>query len=291
MNNVTYVPSVTIANAPANIVITDASNNTLTSGTNYTYSNGVVTFLTELTSNLTITAVGGGNGGTWDAPVRDTTTTTYNPADVPIGTTLYEGISGQPQVTKDYSGNITRFKYTNTGTNGVSTSTPINTGVLAFDGNDFTVTLEAKLPYSTKTLNPILVLSQRVGSTVEGVVLYNHYSNRYYTTLTGTIKGSSAVKVNGFRIQAYSGGSLTNPHSLIYPNNGANESNKYYVGFTSSETPTVKIVLTSINNQIDVKVYDTSNNVIGQLYNNYKYTITGLQSSGITVELGHWENN
>ena len=140
MNNVTYTPTVTIDSSPSNITITDSSSNTLVSGTDYTYSNGVVTFLTEITSDLTITASNGsgGNGGTWATPVEDTTTIAYDPSNVPVGTTLYSGVDGAPKVTKDENGNITDFEFTDVSTSNpltISSTDTVETGFIPFDGS------------------------------------------------------------------------------------------------------------------------------------------------------------
>ena len=149
MNNVTYIPSVTIANAPASITITDASNNTLISGTNYTYSNGVVTFLTEITSNLTITAASSGGG----TPVEDTTTTTYDPDNVPANSTIvYTAIDGAPQVSTDANGKITSFEFTNISSSNpvtVTSNNNIETGFIPFDGSsNWELTMRYKWKWS-----------------------------------------------------------------------------------------------------------------------------------------------
>ena len=62
MNSTIYAPTVTILNSPSTITIKDSSNNTLVSGTDYSYSSGVVTFLSTITSDLTITASSGSSG-------------------------------------------------------------------------------------------------------------------------------------------------------------------------------------------------------------------------------------
>ncbi len=54
MNSNTYTPTVSIYNSPGDITITKASGPALVLNTDYTYSNGVVTFLTELTEDIVI---------------------------------------------------------------------------------------------------------------------------------------------------------------------------------------------------------------------------------------------
>ena len=79
---------------------------------------------------------GGNNGGTWSNPVIDSSTTTYDPSNIQEGTTKFESVPGQPQVTADRSGKITRFEYMNTGTGIAIPTGGVDTGVLAFDGSD-----------------------------------------------------------------------------------------------------------------------------------------------------------
>ena len=54
MNNNTYTSSVTLSDPPEKIKITTSSGTTLVENTDYTYLNGVVTFLTELTEDIVI---------------------------------------------------------------------------------------------------------------------------------------------------------------------------------------------------------------------------------------------
>ena len=59
----TYNPSVDLGSYSGSFTITDSDNNTLTLGTDYTYSNGIITFLNNLTADeYTITAISSGSG-------------------------------------------------------------------------------------------------------------------------------------------------------------------------------------------------------------------------------------
>ena len=198
MNNVTYVPSVTIANAPSTIVITDGSNNTLTSGTDYTYSNGVVTFLTEIASNLTITAAGGTTivSGNYDL--------TYL-ASATDGTYKFEDVDGEPEVTVE-NGKITSFEYTNTGT-GVqftSSSNTIDTGILAFDGSGFEIDMVYTMDTASNAGNYVLSALEKDGNKYYGFIFYVYSTSMFYMKGTQQTKSTNINNFgsnigNGFR--------------------------------------------------------------------------------------------
>ena len=70
----------------------------------------------------------------------------YNPSlQVPGTTVNYVNENGSPKVTKDSNGKITHFEYTNTAEFSKD-STSMNTGILPFDGSDFTLHLKAVFP-------------------------------------------------------------------------------------------------------------------------------------------------
>ena len=191
MNNVTYIPSVTIANAPASITITDASNNTLISGTNYTYSNGVVTFLTEITSNLTITAAS--SGGT--TIVQGDYDLTYL-ASASDGIYRFEDVAGEPEV-EVKSGKIISFEYKNPGT-GVSfspSSGSVDTGLLAFDGTGFEIDMVYTLDTASNTGDYVLSALEKEGNKYYGFIFYVYSSNMFY--LRGT-QQTKSTNINNF---------------------------------------------------------------------------------------------
>lgn len=69
----------------------------------------------------------------------------YDPdKQLPDTTVTYEEDMGKPKVTKDASGNVTSYEFTDTsGTSTNGTSHKFDTGVVVFDGKDFTVNLYA----------------------------------------------------------------------------------------------------------------------------------------------------
>ena len=123
-------------NAPNNVSVTNANNEPLTSGTDYTYSNGVLSFPDGITSNITIV---GQNGNTPGPAVEDHTTTVYNPENIPPNSNvIYAEIDGQPQVITDSSGNITSFEFTDISDQNpvtISSNAPLETGFIPFDGS------------------------------------------------------------------------------------------------------------------------------------------------------------
>lgn len=87
----------------------------------------------------------------------------YNPSlQVPGTTVNYVNENGSPKVTKDSNGKITHFEYTNTAEFSKD-STSMNTGILPFDGSDFTLHLKAVFLEigMTITLVPLKVIFQQ----------------------------------------------------------------------------------------------------------------------------------
>lgn len=67
----------------------------------------------------------------------------------PDTTVTYEEDLGKPKVTKDASGNVTSYEFTDTsGTSTNGSSNKFDTGVIVFDGKDFTVNLYATFSQS-----------------------------------------------------------------------------------------------------------------------------------------------
>ena len=123
--------TLTFTTSPNGVSVT-MGGNTLTENTDFTFSNGTIT-IPNVSGNIVITGVTGGGGST----VTDTTTTVYDPDNVPANTTItYEAISGAPRVSTDSSGNITSFEYTNaSSTNPVTVTNTVDTGFIPFDGS------------------------------------------------------------------------------------------------------------------------------------------------------------
>lgn len=96
---------------------------------------------------------GDNNDGTTGIGRMETTSARqYVPSlQVPDTTVNYENVNGKPRVSKGPDGKITGFEYTDTAT--FSKDGSLDTGVLPFDGSDFTLHLKAIFKASDNPLN------------------------------------------------------------------------------------------------------------------------------------------
>ena len=192
------------ANAPAAVTVTNANNQTLVSGTDYTYNNGIISFQNGITSNITITGVSGGvtGSGTPDDPYIDTTVTQYDIDDIEPGTTVqYPLVEGNPIITKDDNGKISSFEF-DLGTNETVTldnGESVETGIIAFDGTGFTIHLKIKttLPDNVGKFY-LTALQQRSGGTYDGIALYVANPNKltYGTYVNRARAGNGRLTAN-----------------------------------------------------------------------------------------------
>ena len=282
----------TFTTAPSSVTVTMGGTN-LVSGTGFTYSNGTLT-IPNVSGNLVITgsSSGGGNGGTWNNPVEDTTTTQYDPEDVPEGTTIYTNVPGKPKVTADENGNITQFEYTNT-VNGVPVpSGGLDTGVLAFDGSDFVVTLKAKFTFSncTTSIAPIINASKK-DPDVNGVLIYEFREPKagYGHTASGS---NVNPPFNKFRYGKYENSSSKgNVDYNIAKNVTGGSSNNRYGYNASTPTVTLTIKLYCTNGVFTSEIYDDSGTLLAKPYNNTSYSFANLDSSfdNVTIVIGEYE--
>ncbi len=259
--------------------------------------------INNITSNITITGIssGGGNGGTWSEPVEDDTTSSYDPSNVTAGTTQYNNVEGKPKVTADSNGNITHFAFTDTGSNGVTINSNYNTGVIAFDGNGFEVTLKGKFTFAncTKTICPIINASQKVNNKVNGVLIYEARS-------TGNAYNKSGTKVgtpyNKFRFNKYLDSSATgsddfNVLSLVNKSVGSGRFG--YNATTNSVNPYTLVfhlicTRSGTSTTCDSTIYDSDGTTIIAVPHAYmKITFSdselGSGFNGLSVKLGYFE--
>ena len=305
----------TVAVHGGNVTI-DLGQSAPASASNITIS-GTYSSSTYNSPNLTINGVttdiyitissgsGGNNGGTWEQPVEDTTTTIYDPVNdpPPEGTTLYTEVAGEPEVTVE-NGKVTRFEYTDIDSNtGISTpSGGLNTGVLAFDGEDFTVTLTAE--YAVSNINggstyPVLDLSSSnpADQTVDGflvLVALNYGGTNYNESDQNIGSTNSSKKYMKWRFNKYvDGGTGTSTGSQDYYSNAAGTAYYTYRFATLSTTIETTIKIYCRNN-----VYTSDllyNNVLkarpryASANNERKYTFDNPVTD-TTIKLGYWKN-
>ncbi len=251
----TETTTTTMVNQDANGNTTSSSQTTTTTGTsggvtttetttvNYD-ANGDQTSATETTttessSGSTVTTIN------YDADNNPTTGSTANidsSGNVNTQETTYNA-DGDPVVTGyniDTSGNSN---------GGETISNGLETGVLVFDGHDWTATLKATILFSditpVSTQFPILNVSARDGN--------NKLNGAFFlVTRQGSGMGSAVYDENGtqqstttsnnptlkWRIQAYSDGSLTKGIDFYYKNG----TTAYYTNRFGSKTSTLTLV-------------------------------------------------
>lgn len=115
----------------------------------------------------------------------------YNPENQVNGSTVtYEQEQGKPKVSKDEEGNISSYEFTDTEDVTSDGSTNFDTGVVALDGKDFTLTLKCTFAYSDNSniyyptlLNALEEVSPYYGFLIryEGSQLYFVCGSSHYT--------------------------------------------------------------------------------------------------------------
>ena len=196
----------TVNNMPSNVSTTTSATGTITLSSN-TPTRTSYTFLgwdtdSTVTSNptylpgdtialeptqantMTLYAIwesNSGGSGTPDDPYIDNTTTTYDPDNLPEGTTLLKEVTGQPEVTVDANGNVTSFEFTDLGSG--TDVTGFDTGLVAFDGTSsfnihikFTETLSNDTSYD-KVLAVIQDNGTSSSHSYSGVTLFYYYKS------------------------------------------------------------------------------------------------------------------
>lgn len=124
-------------NTPTRTNYTFLGWDTNSAATTATYAVGDTITLEPTQANaITLYAIwesSSGGSGTPDDPYIDDTTTTYDPDNLPEGTTLLTEVAGQPKVTVDANGDVTSFEFTDLGSG--TDVTGFDTGLVAFDGS------------------------------------------------------------------------------------------------------------------------------------------------------------
>ena len=284
-------------NAPANssdITITGTYGSSSYNNPNLTLNN----VTTDI--HITISSGSGGGSGTWTEPVEDHTVTVYDPDNMtipPSSTIKYEEVTGQPQISTDSSGNITRFEYTDIDeTNGINLpSGGVDTGILAFDGHDFTATLTATLSFAscTKNICPILGAATKTTS-VNGALIYEMRvaSSGYGHNASGT---NQSPPYNKFRFGRYENSNATGSDDFNINSRVTSSTSSGRYGYNSS-TSSVKLTfkLYYTNGVFSSEIYDSSGNILAKPHNNLTITFSNTSGSAfndITVEVGHFQHN
>ena len=192
------------ANAPTNIMVSGATN--YIQNTDFTYANGILT-ITGVVEDITVTGQVGG-GGTWSDPVHDTTTQTYDPAVIPVGTTEYDNVEGQPRVTKDETGAITAFEFQDNSGVSFTNNKILDTGVIPFSGSIMRIHLVFDMAVTGNNVGKyVLAAMQKVGtqgnnSLYGGIIFFFRKNSEFdiYASESAQIKsgwfGSSVYQIS-----------------------------------------------------------------------------------------------
>ena len=171
---------------PPNVAVTGTtSHTTYVKGTDFTYANNTLTF-NNVTENLEITKA--------EVGIRhDTVATTYDHTNLPANdNVIFDQVAGAPHVITDADGKVISFEYTTASAQNPVSFTPghsIDTGVLAFDGEGYTIHLEYTMDTSQNTSKQILTALKKLnGNKYAGFVLYVSSATQYYfnATVNGT---------------------------------------------------------------------------------------------------------
>lgn len=277
---------------PTSVTVTGASGG---------YVNPVLT-LTNATGNVTVTGV---------FPSSQTSTEIVNNPDGSTSTitTEYDSLGNiitQTTETEDTSGyTITQeLTYVNgdpivtaydidIGSNTTGYSVPsggIDTGVIAFDGNDFVATITVKLTHGncTKTICPIINISEKNPS-VNGVLIYESRS----TSGKGHDENGTNVNTpyNKFRFGKYVNNSATGSDDYNIASRVTQNISQGRYGYGSSSSPiTLTFKVYNTGGNFTSEIYNASGTLIAKPHNDvvFNFGNTGTGFEDITVTIGHF---
>lgn len=270
------------------------SNTEYVKGTDFTYTNNTLTF-TNVTEPLDIqkTAVQGSGTGTQEDPYVETGNE-YDPTDAEDdASTIFVNVPGEPQITKDEDGEVTSFEYTAASDDNpviFDSEDPLSTGLIAMDGDGFTIHIKFKTDLEQENSNFIISALEydSASNTYNGFSLFDYnrgylrvgtYRNRARSTSTGLLNANNYVTANSSAITGMHEFDVT----IVYDPVG-NKSRYGQITFTTiidGGTPTVKTMKNS-------KAPGHNNNVIPETLTNAVVTIGG---NGINDEenIGYME--
>ena len=216
-----------------------------------------------------------------------------------------EGNTSVQTIQKDNNGNDVVTGYdidtTNNNNGGLEISSGLDTGVLVFDGHDWTATLKAEILFSditpASTQFPLMNVSSRGDdnkldgafllvtrqTSGMGSAVYDENGTQQSTT-------TSSNPTMKWRIQHYLGGSLQNGIDFYYKNGTRPYYTNRFGSKSSAITLTYKMSYTESNHQLVTEIYDSSGaNILAKPRSEAVITFTKTMSD-ITFELGQATN-
>ena len=145
--------------------------------------------------------------------IIDTVSTVYSPSLVPAGTTVQfdnPNMEGNPEVTADADGNIVSFEYRNISTNGINFATghTLDTGILAFDDEGFTIHLVVEMNSKNNAAKWLVSALKQINQSTNyaGFTFYCYSQNYFYldaSTSSGINSTSFGAHINsnGWRVR------------------------------------------------------------------------------------------
>lgn len=216
-----------------------------------------------------------------------------------------EGNTSVQTVQKDNNGNDVVTGYdidtTNNNNGGLEISNGLDTGILVFDGHDWTATLKAEILFSditpasrqfplmnassrgddNKLDGAFLLVTRQTSGMGSGVYDENGTQQSTTTSSNPTLK---------WRIQHYLGGSLQNGIDFYYKNGTRAYYTNRFGSKSSAVTLTYKMSYTESNHQLVTEIYDSSGtNILAKPRSEAVITFTKTMSD-ITFELGQATN-
>jgi hypothetical protein len=211
------------------------------------------------------------------------------------------GNTSTQTVAKDNQGNdvVTGYQIdTDSNPNGgLPVSDGLDTGVIVFDGHDWTATLKAKILFSdispASTQFPLINVSSRGDdnkldgafflvtrqTSGMGSAVYNEKGEQLSTT-------TSSNPTLKWRIQNYLGGSLQNGIDFYYKNGTRPYYTNRFGSKTTALTLTYKMVYTESSNQLATEIYaEDGTTILAKPRSEAVITFTRIMSD-ITFELG-----
>lgn len=231
MNNTIYSPSVNLGAYSGGISITNSAGTvTLVENTDYTYSNGIVTFLNTLTDNYTITATSSGSGGSSVIKdiIKDVTPDTNGiytgtPATGCTNTLAYDGTADN---NLRYVGstpcNYVKFNCDNNGNN---CETWRIIGVMNDTGGEY-------LKIISNNLATAYNWNEKNNTNDWNVVALNTYLNNTYLNSLNTIYGRDLIQAVNWNIGGNTPTTATIP-SFYTDEHSAQTTNALNIGLSS----------------------------------------------------------
>ena len=279
---------------PSSVTVTGATSD---------YSSKPILSLSSITDNVTITGLFSNSSVVVvDNGDGSVTTTTINkdnngnPTDKTVETVDASGnVSTQEIIYVNGEEVVTGYTIDTSdnpnGTFELDGTNSVDTGVIAFDGNDFTITLVAKFNINdiSGTANPVVAFRDYS----DGGCMVNIHNSSVRWMNENNTSSVTTGKTLSFGFTKYTGGSST---SGSYYFRWISKYNNYYWTYGTGETEKqLKIVIRNQSNVISAYIYNDSDTLVAHPASTSTMPLTtdfsSMSLDDITVVLGYFNNN